>query len=163
MAKIEDLVQDFLSQKVIAIVGVSAKRETGSNLNYKRFKENAYRVYAVNPRIPVYDGAPCYSDLKSIPEKPEVVFVLASPNVTEAIVRECIDLGIKRVWMHCQLGTKPGLSPGRTSVSRTAVEMCRANGIVVIPGSCPAQFLTPDFAHGMMRRLWTMCGFMSVE
>ena len=33
MAKIDNLVQDFLAQKVIAVVGVSDKRETGANLN----------------------------------------------------------------------------------------------------------------------------------
>jgi hypothetical protein len=35
MGKIESLVQDFLAQKVIAVVGVSDKRDTGCNLNYK--------------------------------------------------------------------------------------------------------------------------------
>ena len=33
MAKIDSLVQDFLAQKIIAVVGVSDKRETGCNLN----------------------------------------------------------------------------------------------------------------------------------
>ncbi len=163
MAKIEDLVQDFLAQKSIAVVGVSDRRETGSNRNYKKFKENGYQVYAVNPRMAVYDGAPCYPDLKSIPEKPGAVFILASPQVTEAIVQQCVDLGIKHVWMHCQMGTKPGLDSSRTSVSPSAVETCRANGIAVIPGSCPAQFLRPDLGHGMMHGLWKMLGFLSVD
>ena len=163
MAKIEDLVQDFLAQKVIAVVGVSDKRETGGNLNYKAFKKHGYRVYALNPHLSTFDGAPCYPDLKSIPEKLEAVFMLTSPQVTEQIVQQCVDLGIKHVWMHCLMGTKPGLSAGSTSVSSSAVEMCRANGIAVIPGSCPAQFLAADFGHGMMRRLWKMFGFLSVE
>lgn len=163
MARIEDLVQDFLAQKVVAIVGVSDRRETGGNLNYRKFKENGYRVYAVNPRMTIYDGTPCYPDLKSIPEKPDAVFVLTSPPVTEEIVHECVDLGIKHVWMHCQMGTKPGLASGRTSVSRSAVETCKANGIAVIPGSCPAQFLRPDFGHGVMRGLWKVFGFLNVE
>lgn len=163
MAKIDDLVKDFLAQKRIAVVGVSDKRETGCNLNYKKFKDAGYQVYAVNPRIPTYDGAPCYSDLKSIPEKPDAVFMLTSPKVTEQIVQQCVDLGIKHVWMHCMMGTRPGLAAGMTSVSQSAVEMCRANGIAVIPGSCPNQFLKPDFGHGMMRGLWRMFGFMSAN
>ena len=163
MEKIDNLVQDFLAQKVIAVVGVSDKRETGCNLNYKKFKESGYRVYAVNPRVSTYDGALCYPDLKSIPEKPDAVFMLTSPKVTEQIVQQCVDLGIKHVWMHCLMGTKPGLAAGTTSVSQSAVEMCKANGIAVIPGTCPAQYLKPDFAHGMMRGLWKMFGFLSVE
>ena len=163
MAKLEQLVQTFLAQKSIAVIGVSDKRETGCNLNYKNFKANGYRVYAVNPHISTYDGAPCYPDLISIPEKPDAVFIMTNPKVTEQVVQQCVDLGIRYVWMHCLLGTKPGLGTGRTSVSQSAVEMCRANGITVIPGSCPNQFLKPDFSHGMMRRLWKAFGFLNVS
>jgi predicted CoA-binding protein len=163
MSKIDSLVKDFLAQKKIAVVGVSDKRDTGCNLNYRRFKETGYTVYAVNPRITTFDGAPCYPDLKSIPEKPDAVFILTSPKVTEQIVHQCVELGIKHVWMHCMMGTKPGLAASMTSVSPEAVELCRANGIAIIPGSCPNQFLKPDFGHGMMRGLWGLLGFMNVN
>lgn len=162
MAKVDNLVQDFLAQKKIAVVGVSDKRDTGCNLSYTKFKENGYQVYAVNPRITNFNGDTCYADLKSIPEKVDAVFVLASPKVTDQIVQECVDLGIKHVWMHCMMGTKPGLAAGTTSVSPSAVEMCKANGISVIPGTCPNQFLKPDFAHGMMRGMWKLFGFLNV-
>jgi len=163
MGTIDNLVQSFLAQKTIAVVGVSDKRDTGCNLNYKKFKENGYRVYAVNPRISTYDGEPCYSDLISIPEKPDAVFMLTSPKVTDQIVQQCVDLGIRHVWMHCMMGTKPGLAKSMTSVSPAAVEMCRKNGIAVIPGTCPAQFLKPDLAHGIMRRLWKVLGFLKMN
>jgi len=163
MSKIDSLVQDFLAQKKIAIVGVSDKRDTGCNLSYKKFKEAGYKVYAVNPRISSYEGDPCYADLKSIPEKPDAVFMLTNPKVTEQIVQQCVDLQVKHVWMHCMMGTKPGLGAGMTSVSQSAVEMCKANGIAVIPGACPNQFLKPDFGHAMMRGMWKLFGFMNVN
>lgn len=163
MNKLDNLVQDFLAQKTIAVVGVSDKRDTGCNLSYKKFKENGYKVYAVNPRLSTYDGQPCYADLKAIPEKVDAVFILASPKVTEQIVQQCVDLGVKHVWMHCMMGTKPGLAAGMTSVSQPAVAMCKANGIAVIPGSCPNQFLKADFGHAMMRGLWRTFGFMNVN
>jgi len=163
MAKIDTMVQDFLAQKKIAVVGVSDKRETGCNLTYTKFKENGYQVYPVNPRISTFQGAPCYADLKSIPEKVDAVFILASPKVTDQIVQQCVDLGVKHVWMHCMMGTKPGLAAGMTSVSQEAVEKCKANGIVVIPGSCPNQFLKADLGHAAMRGLWRLFGFMNVN
>jgi predicted CoA-binding protein len=163
MTKVDNLVQDFLAQKKIAIVGVSNKRDTGCNLAYNKFKENGYQVYAVNPRMTAFNGDACYEDLKSIPEKVDAVFIFTNPKVTEQIVQECVDLGIKHVWMHCMMGTKPGLGAGTTSVSQAAVEMCQANGIAVIPGSCPNQFMKPDFGHGMMRGLWRAFGFLSVN
>ena len=163
MAKIDNMVKDFLSQKKIAVVGVSDKRETGCNLNYKKFKDNGYQVFAVNPRISTFEGDACYPDLKSIPEKVDAVFILASPKVTEQIVDQCVELGVKHVWMHCMMGTKPGLAASMTSVSQSAVDKARANGITVIPGSCPNQFLKPDFGHAMMRGMWKLFGFMGVN
>lgn len=163
MKSIDQLVKGFLAQKVIVVAGVSSQRETGCNLNYRKFKEAGYKVYAVNPHISTFDGAPCYPDLKSIPEKPDAVFMLTSPKVTEQIIQQCVELGIRHVWMHCLMGTKPGLSAGSTSVSQPAVEMCRGNGIAVIPGSCPAQYLKPDFSHSMMRELWKLFGYLSIQ
>ena len=163
MSKIDTLVQDFLAQKKIAVVGVSDKRETGCNAGYRRFKAAGYTVSAVNPHLTTFEGAPCYPDLKSIPEKPDAVFILANPKVTEQIVQQCVDLGIKHVWMHCLMGTKPDLSAGATSVSQDAVRICRENGIAVIPGSCPNQFLKPDFGHALMRMTFRTLGFLRVN
>ena len=162
MAKIDNLVQDFLAQKKIAVVGVSDKRETGCNLAYNKFKDNGYQVFPVNPRISEFDGVPCYPDLKSIPEKPDAVFILTSPKVTDEIVQQCVDLGIKHIWMHCMMGTKPGLAQSMTSVSQDAVQVCRDNGIQVIPGSCPNQFLKPDFGHNLMRGMFGLFGFNKI-
>ena len=163
MSKLDILVQDFLAQKKIAVVGVSDKRETGCNAAYKRFKESGYQVYAVNPRITTFEGAHCYPDLKSIPEKPDAVFILAGPKVTEQVVQQCVELGIKHAWMHCLMGTKPGLGAGATSVSQDAVQLCRENGIAVIPGACPNQFLKPDFGHALMRVMFRTIGFHTLN
>lgn len=162
MANLNSLVKDFLSQQRIAIVGVSDQRDTSCNLAYERFSEAGYKVIPVNPRINIYEGEACYPDLTSIPENPDAVFILANPRVTDQIVDECVELGIKYVWMHCMMGTKPGLAESMTSVSQTAVEKCRENEIQVIPGSCPNQFLNPDFGHRMMKGLWGVLGFMNV-
>lgn len=163
MAKVDALVRDFLAQKKIAVVGVSDKRDTGCNLGYRKFKAAGYTVSAVNPRLSIFEGDPCYPDLKAIPQKPEAVFILASPKVTDQIVQQCVELGIKHVWMHCVMGTKPGLASGISSVSPEAVRVCRENGIAVIPGTCPNQYLNPDAGHALMRVVTRALGFQSVN
>ena len=163
MAEIDVLVKDFLAQKKIAVVGVSDKRETGCNAAYRRFKAAGYVTSAVNPRLSSFEGDPCYPDLKAIPEKPDGVFILTNPKVTEGIVRQCVDLGVRRVWMHCLMGTRPGLGAGSSSVSPDAVRMCRENGITVIPGAYPNQYLKPDFGHALMRVLFRSFGFHKIS
>jgi predicted CoA-binding protein len=163
MPDLNSLVEDFFSINRIAVVGVSDQRETGCNAAYQRFREAGYTVFPVNPRLSQFEGAPCYPDLKSLPQKPDGVFILTNPAVTEHVVDQCIDLGVERVWMHCMMGTKPGLAESMTSVSQAAVEKCRLHGIQVIPGSCPNQFLNPDFGHRLMRVLWGALGFNRVS
>lgn len=163
MPEINSLVKDFLASKRIAVVGVSDRRETGCNAAYQRFRDAGYTVWPVNPHINEFEGVRCYPDLSSLPEKPDGVFILTNPSVTDRIVDECIELGVEQVWMHCMMGTKPGLAASMTSVSQDAVEKCRQHGIQVIPGSCPNQFLNPDFGHRLMRVLWGALGFMKAS
>jgi predicted CoA-binding protein len=82
----------------------------------------------VNPRLREYDGASCSPNLRSIPNKPDAVFILTNPSVTVLLVDECVELGIDRVWMHCMMGTKPGLAQSMTSVSQEAVSKCHEHG-----------------------------------
>ena len=163
MSKLDLLVQEFLAQKTIAVVGVSDKRETGCNQAYRNFRDAGYTVFAVNPHMSTYEGAPCYPDLRSIPQTPDAVFILSNPKVSEQIVQECVALGVGHVWLHCMVGTKPGLAAGMTSVSPEAVRLCRENGIAVIPGTCPNQYLKPDFGHAIMRGLFRTFGFLKVD
>ena len=163
MSTIDTLVQEFLAQKEIAVVGVSDKRETGCNLAYRKFKEAGYSVNAINPRLTSFEGDPCYPDLLTVPETPDAVFILTKPSVTDAIVAQCVELGIKHIWMHCLLGTKPGAGASMTSVSADAVQLCYENGIAVIPGSCPNQFLKPDFGHRLMRMAMRAVGNLRVN
>jgi predicted CoA-binding protein len=162
MAQIDTLVKDFLAQKQIAIVGVSDRRETGCNLCYRKFKQAGYDVFAVNPRLTTFEGAPCYPNLKALPTPPDAVFILANPRVTDQVIQECVELGVKHVWMHCLMGTKPGLAANITSVSPEAVRLCQEHAITVIPGSCPNQFFQPDFGHRMMRAIFRTLGFLRV-
>ncbi len=163
MSTLDSLVQVFLAQHSIAVVGVSDKRDTGCNLCYRKFVAAGYRVYPVNPRIATFEDAPCYPDLASLPEVPDAVFILANPKVTDQIVHECIDLGVQHVWMHCLMGTKPGLASNITSVSPEAVRLCHEHGIQVIPGSCPNQFLEADFGHKLMRATGRVLGWQKVS
>lgn len=145
------------------MVGVSDTRESGCNLAYRNFKAAGHTVYAVNPRLTTFAGDPCYPHLSATPEKAEAVFILTNPKITDQIVQQCIDLGIRYVWMHCLLGTRPGLVPNVTSVSPNAVRLCRDHGITVIPGSCPNQFLRPDFGHSLMRVTCRALGLQQIH
>lgn len=165
MSTIDTLAADFLAQKRIAVAGVSATRETAGNLIYRTLKQKGYTVYGINPHGNECLGGRCYPGVASLPEKPDGIVIVTRPSVAEALVRQCIEAGVPRVWLHSALGTRPRLmksvAASITSVSPEAVRLCRENGITVIPGSCPMQFLG-DLGHTCMRGILRATGALEV-
>ena len=160
MAAIDELAKEFLSQKRIAVASPSPN-DPASNTNYRTFLKKGYETYALNPAIETFDDKPVYPDLKSMPEKVDGVVIITDSAMTEQIVRECVEIGVPRVWIHNAMGTHHPWVGKRTvqkmtSVSEEAVAMCRENDIMVIPGGCPVQFIG-DVGHKCMRYFlkWT--------
>src|SRR5919201_3837741 len=145
MATIKEAAGEFLANKRIAVTGVSRKPQShGSNIVYQRLRERGYDVFAVNPNADEVEGDRCFHDLRSIPGGVAAVVIGTRPELAEATMRECAELGIKHVWMH--------RGPGAGSVSETATKYGRQHGITVIDGGCPCMFgPTADFGHKIMR------------
>jgi len=158
MSKIDELAEEFLAQKNIAVAGVSRKSGSTANLIYKRLKETGHTVFPINPNTDVFDEVRCYPDVKSIPEKIDGVVIVTKSSTTEKIVKDCAETGINRVWMHNALGNR-GSNKSGSSISNQAVQMCRDNNISVIPGGCPMMFCKPvDFGHKCMRGFARLTG-----
>jgi len=145
-------VHDFLSQKRIAVAGVSRDkaRHPVGNLIFERLKETGHEVIPVNPHMEAFEGERCYPDLRSIPGGVDGVVVITRPEITEQIVRDCGQAGVSRVWMH------QSMLHG-SSVSRAAVRFCDEHGISVIAGACPMMYGPgADVGHTCMRWLLRM-------
>jgi predicted CoA-binding protein len=133
MTTIKDAATEFLSQRRVAVTGVSRKpRGHGSNVVYKRLRERGYEVFAVNPNADEVEGDLAYHDLGSIPGGVDAVVIGTSAEIADKTMRECAELGITHVWMH--------RGPGAGSVSETAAQYGRERGIRVINGGCPCMF-----------------------
>ena len=152
MPTMQEAASRFLANKRVAVTGVSRTPEThGSNVVYRRLRERGYEVFAINPNAEEVEGDPCYLNLKSVPGGVEAVVIGTRPETAEATMRECVELGIKFVWMHRLYGTG--------SVSDAATEYGRQHGITVLDGGCPLMFgPTSDFGHKLMRFFATQTG-----
>jgi hypothetical protein len=148
MQDIKDAASEFLTRKRVAVTGVSRTPKThGSNNVYRRLRERGYDVFAVNPNADEVEGDRCYKDLRSIPDGVEAVVIGTRPELAEDTMHECVELGIKHVWMH--------RGPGAGSVSAAATDYGRQHGITVIDGGCPLMFgPTADLGHKIMRLVY---------
>ena len=73
------------------------------------------------------------------------VIVMVRPDAAEQVVREAIERGVPRVWLHRGVGTG--------AVSERAVELCRDAGVAVVDGACPLMFATPVGGVHRLHRL----------
>ena len=84
------------------------------------------------------------------------VVVFTPPQATEGVVRECVELGIRHVWLHCSFGA------GSASVA--AVQLAREAGITLIPAGCPAMFCEPvDIAYQCFRWFLSLTGKLPAQ
>jgi predicted CoA-binding protein len=153
MPTLKEAVDDFLTQKRIAVFGVSRDSAQAANLVYRNLRKANYEVFAVNPNADEVEGDHCYTDLKSVPGGVDAAMIVTTPQVADDVVRECVDQGVPRVWMH--------RSFGKGSVSADAAAFCRERGISVIAGACPNMFLPgTDVGHKCMRYVLKLTGGM---
>ena len=120
----EELISDFISRRVWAVVGVSQDPAKYGNRIFRSLLASGYQVYPVNPKGGELDGMTVYRSLADLPQQPEVVDLVVPPAVTEQVVKEIKGLGLTRVWM------QPG------SESEAAIAYCQEQGIEVVHGAC---------------------------
>ena len=156
MDTISQAAGEFLAHRRIAVVGVSRHAQGhGANNVYRRLRQRGYETFAVNPNADTVEGDRCYHDLRSIPGGVEAVVIATPPEASEAVAKECRELGINAVWIH------QGFGAG--SLSEDAVGYCRDNGIPVIAGACPLMFKpASDFSHSCMRWFLDVTGKLPV-
>jgi len=141
------LVDEFLAQKKIAVVGVSRKKTKFGNAIYRELKQKGYAVFPINPNIKEYEGVICYPDLYSLPEKIDAVVINVPPAQAEKVVKEAKETGITKVFLQ------------QGSQSETAVKYCEENGIDCVSNECILMFAQPAaFIHRAHKWVWGVFG-----
>ena len=146
---VREQIDGFLAEKRIAIVGVSRTPNDFTRMMMKEFVSRGYDVVPVNPAVQELDGRRCYARVQDILPPVKSALIMTPPGVTEQVVRDCAQAGVKQVWLH------KGVGPG--AASEAAINYCHEHGMGVIPGFCPFMFFeqTPWFhrAHVFLLRL----------
>jgi len=87
------------SSRVVAIVGLSSKPDRPSNRVGNYLKGKGFKVIPVNPAEKEVVGETSYPDLRSIPERVDVVDIFRRSDDVPPIVEDAIKIGAKAVWM----------------------------------------------------------------
>lgn len=137
------MIDDFLSQRSLAIVGVSRQGNKFGNSAFKELRTKGYALSLVHPSGEVIEGQQSYPSLKDLPQQVGGVLVSVPPAQAEKVVREAHEAGIKHIWL--QQGAE----------SQAAIQFCQENGMSVVYGKCILMFAQPvSFFHKPHR--WVM-------
>ena len=104
MSTIAQLRRILKENHTIAIVGLSADWYRPSYFAAKYMQEHGFRIIPVNPKYTEILGEKCYPDLKSIPEKVDMVDIFRKSADCPPIAKEAVAIGAKVLWL--QLGVE---------------------------------------------------------
>jgi predicted CoA-binding protein len=119
-----DRLRILRENRTIAMVGLSSNPFRPSHFAAIYMLSEGYNVIPVNPREHEILGRRCYSSLRDIPEKVEIVDIFREPSAVPPIVEAAIAIGAKVVWM--QLGV----------INEAAAQRARAAGLEVVMDAC---------------------------
>lgn len=122
---IEQRIERFLQSPAFGVAGASADRSKFGNRVLRAYVEHGMKAIPVNPRERAIEGVPCVASVSDLPLEAKSLSIITPPPVTEVVVRQAIERGVRSVWMQ----------PGAESAA--AVELAERAGLdVIADGSC---------------------------
>lgn len=93
------LIDQFVSSKRIAIVGMSRSGKKFGNMAGKELKAKGYEIFPVHPTALEIDGMACSPDLKSLSGKVDGVWISIPPGNVSPLLEEAAQMGLKNIWL----------------------------------------------------------------
>lgn len=110
--------------KKIAVVGISRSESQPAHSVPRYLLEQGYEIFPVNPHIDTIFDRNAYPDLKSLPEKMDMVLIFRPSEEVPGIVDEAIRIGAETVWM------QEGI------IHNAAADTARDAGLKVVMDTC---------------------------
>mgnify|MGYP006280457895 CR=1 FL=1 len=141
MTTSQRLVDAFLAEPVLALVGASRSGDKFGNQILRELRAQGRTVLPLHPAADAIDGVRCYAHYADLPSRPGGTIVCVSPADAVTAVRDAADAGVRRVWL--QQGAE----------SPYVANLCLELGIEAVIGSCILMFAAPKGIHRAHRAL----------
>lgn len=92
-------IRAFLDAPPFAVVGASADRSKFGNKVLRKYVEHGLPVRPVNPAGGEIEGLAVAPSLSDLEPTPGAVSIVTPPAVTERVVAEALELGIRHLWL----------------------------------------------------------------
>ncbi len=115
----------------IALIGASPNPERDSYKVMKFLIDKGYEIYPVNPNYTGNEilGKKCFSNLKDIKEKIDMVDIFRAKEFVMQITQDAIKVGVKVIW------TQEGI------VDENSSHLAKNSDIIFVMNECPKKIL----------------------
>lgn len=122
---ISEQIEQFLRSPAFAVAGASNNRQKYGNKVLRCYQQNGRRAIPVHPLETEVEGETVVASILDLPEDVESLSLITPPQVTEKLVEQAAEKGIRNIWM------QPGAE------SDKAIDFCAERGInLIADGSC---------------------------
>ncbi len=118
----EQEIKHFLAARTFAVAGASTDRSKYGNKVLRALADHGKNVVGLHPLATEVEGRPVYKSVLDVPEPIESLSIVTPPSVTDKVVDDAIEAGVRSIWM------QPGAE------SQAAIDKAREHGIEVIAG-----------------------------
>lgn len=151
------LVDRFLAEEHVAIVGTSRNPKHFANAVHRHLRDGGRTIHPVHPNagddLPELEGDPCVASVAALPPRVRALLVMIDADSAVDVIEQFANRPAAGegdiVWLH--------RGAGQGAASPEAVEACRRTGLSVVAGACPLMFAEPvglihRFHRFMVRR-----------
>jgi uncharacterized protein len=140
------LIDKFLTEKKLAIAGVSRNNKKFGYKVFDHFIKKGYTVYPIHPEAIEIDGIKCYKSAFDVPREIRNLFVVTPKHATDRLIKEALSRGYDMVWFQ------------QKSETPLSIELANNNGLEVISQNCIFMFLDPTGGHAFHRFFMKLFG-----
>ncbi len=83
----------------VALIGATENSAKYGYVIHRDLVRKGFVVFPVNPSRRTVGGVQAYASLSDLPATPTIVNFVVPPEVTLAVLQQCLELGLKDVWV----------------------------------------------------------------
>ena len=120
----EELCALLKQVKTIAVVGLSPQPVRPSYRVASKMQSLGFRIIPVRPLVDSVLGEKAYATLDEVPDRIDLVNVFRSAEHMDAIVDDCIRLGLKRLWIQEGIVNQPAAQRAQDAGITVVMDRC---------------------------------------
>ncbi len=141
--------------KRIALIGVSNRPDSVGGIVLNNLVKGGFEgvIYPVNPKREAVFGIPCFPDISSLPQTPDLAVIMTAAKFVPGLIRECGEAGVSGIII-MSAGFKESGAEGKALEAQLQKEKSKFPDMRVIGPNClgvivPRLHMNATFAAGM--------------